>query len=139
MFYILFSTLVKQVDRTKNISNLEYETTQTCTSKKKKNYIYIYIYIFFFSFVEIHAQANSTILLTNITSPTNIIPISLSADFHSEKMEVKHPKYITPQILSQYVIYLNEETNEVIAVFFLIIKHVHSCLKTSCSDTMLNY
>ena len=135
MFYILFSTLVKQVNRTKNISNLEYETTQTCTSKKKKNYIYIYIY----SFVEIHAQTNSTILLTNITSPTTIIPISLSADFHSENMEVKHPKNITPQILSQYVIYLNEETNEVIAVFFLIIKHVHSCLKTSCSDTMLNY
>ena len=106
---------------------------------KRKKTIYIYIYIFFFSFVEIHAQANSTILLTNITSPTNIIPISLSANFHSEKMEVKHPKYITPQILSQYVIYLNEETNEVIAVFFLIIKHVHSCLKTSCSDTMLNY
>ena len=107
---------------------------------KRKKTIYIYIYIFFFfSFVEIHAQANSTILLTNITSPTNIIPISLSADFHFEKMEVKHPRYITPQILSQYVIYLNEETNEVIAVFFLIIKHVHSCLKTFCSDTMLNY
>ena len=70
---------------------------------KRKKTIYIYIYIFFFSFVEIHAQANSTILLTNITSPTNIIPISLSADFHSEKMEVKHPKYITPQILSQLV------------------------------------
>ena len=102
---------------------------------KRKKTIYIYI----FSFVEIHAQANSTILLINITSPTNIIPISLSADFHSEKMEVKHPKYITPQILSQYVIYLNEETNEVIAVFFLIIKHVHSCLKTFCSDIMLNY
>ena len=42
-------------------------------------------------------------------------------------------------VIYRYVIYLNEETNEVIAIFFLIIKHVHSCLKTSCSDTMLNY
>ena len=107
--------------------------------KKKKNYIYIFFFFFLFSFVEIHAQANSTILLTNITSPTNIIPISLSVDFHFEKMEGKHPRYITPQILSQYVIYLNEETNEVISIFFLIIKHVHSRLKTSCSDIMLNY
>ena len=71
--------------------------------------------------------------------PTNIIPTSLSVDFHSYKMEVKHPKYITPQILSQYAIYLNEETNKVIAIFFLIIEHVHSRLKISYSDTMLNY
>ena len=108
-------------------------------AKRKKKKLYIYFFFFLFSFVEIHAQANSTILLTNITSPTNIIPISLSVDFHFEKMEGKHPRYITPQILSQYVIYLNEETNEVISIFFLIIKHVHSCLKTCCSDIMLNY
>ena len=40
----------------------------------------------------IPAQANSAVLLRDILLPTNIIPKSPSADFHSDKMRSKTSK-----------------------------------------------